>query len=145
MSTFTENYDFIKPSVEDPYDIQDFNENMDAIDALLAENETAMEQVNEKIGTPEDTGNNTVFGLLKNGGSLIKSIQHVTHTDTSSLIPISINPVDPEKCIVILERLQQSNEKFIEINYRLESSVLYAHIYASGYSAKAGFWIIEFY
>ena len=33
MSTFTENYDFIKPDNEDYYDIQDFNENMDAIDA----------------------------------------------------------------------------------------------------------------
>lgn len=32
MSTFTENYDFIKPDNEDYYDIQDFNENMDAID-----------------------------------------------------------------------------------------------------------------
>ena len=30
MSTFTENYDFIKPDNEDYYDIQDFNENMDA-------------------------------------------------------------------------------------------------------------------
>ena len=30
MSTFTENYDFIKPDNEDYYDIQDFNENMDS-------------------------------------------------------------------------------------------------------------------
>ena len=37
MSTFTENYDFIKPDNEDYYDIQDFNENMDAIDAQLAQ------------------------------------------------------------------------------------------------------------
>ena len=39
MSTFTENYDFIKPDNEDYYDIQDFNENMDAIDAQLAQAE----------------------------------------------------------------------------------------------------------
>ena len=36
---FTENYDFIKPDNEDYYDIQDFNENMDAIDAQLAQAE----------------------------------------------------------------------------------------------------------
>ena len=68
MSTFTENYDLIKPDNEDYYDIQDFNENMDAIDAQLAQAEqkvaaiqasiaTAEESlaaINKKLGTPPD-------------------------------------------------------------------------------------------
>ena len=36
MSTFTENYNLIKPDEADYYDITDFNENMDTLDAALA-------------------------------------------------------------------------------------------------------------
>lgn len=53
MSTFTENYDFIKPDNEDYYDIQDFNENMDAIDAQLAQAEEKMAAVQAGIATAE--------------------------------------------------------------------------------------------
>ena len=87
MSTFTENYDFIKPDNEDYYDIQDFNENMDAIDAQLAKAEqkaaaiqasiaTAEESlaaINKKLGTPPD--GQSISSLLQNGGSVSRSIQ----------------------------------------------------------------------
>lgn len=49
MSTFTENYDFIKPDNEDYYDIQDFNENMDAIDAQLAQAEQRRRQFKQAL------------------------------------------------------------------------------------------------
>ena len=59
MSTFTENYDLIKPGSEDYYDVQDFNENMDTIDAQLAEAEAKiqtihaeLDAISERIGTP---------------------------------------------------------------------------------------------
>lgn len=55
MSTFTENYDFIKPDNEDYYDIQDFNENMDAIDAQLAQAEQKVAAIQASIATAEET------------------------------------------------------------------------------------------
>ena len=54
MSTFTENYDFIKPDNEDYYDIQDFNENMDAIDAQLAQAEQKAAAIQASIATAEE-------------------------------------------------------------------------------------------
>ena len=54
MSTFTENYDFIKPDNEDYYDIQDFNENMDAIDAQLAAAEQKAAAIQASIATAEE-------------------------------------------------------------------------------------------
>jgi len=35
MSTFTENYNLIKPDESDYYDVQDFNKNFDTIDTSL--------------------------------------------------------------------------------------------------------------
>ena len=54
MSTFTENYDFIKPDNEDYYDIQDFNENMDASDAQLAQAEQKAAAIQASIATAEE-------------------------------------------------------------------------------------------
>lgn len=65
MSTYTENYDLIKPDEEDFYDVQNFNENMDSIDMQMALTEEEIAGVSEKIGTSEDEITNTVFGKLK--------------------------------------------------------------------------------
>lgn len=72
MSTFTEHYNLIMPSQEDYYDVQDFNENTETLDSLLYEQETAIANVGEKvdgvadkIGTPEDQGTDTLFGIMK--------------------------------------------------------------------------------
>lgn len=78
MSTFTEHYNLIMPSLEDYYDVQDFNENTEALDGLLFEQETAIANVGEKvdgvaekIGTPGDEGEDTLFGALgKHGGEI---------------------------------------------------------------------------
>ena len=71
MSTFTEHYNLILPSLEDYYDVQDFNENTEALDGLLFEQEQAIagvketaEEISQKIGTPEDEGEDTLFGAL---------------------------------------------------------------------------------
>lgn len=87
MATFTEHYNLIKPSEEDYYDVQDFNENMDAIDTQMMETaqetaQTAAEVagIGEKIGTYGDTQPETIFGQLHgisgrgNTVSAVKSI-----------------------------------------------------------------------
>ena len=118
MSTFTENYDFIKPDNEDYYDIQDFNENMDAIDAQLAQAEqkaaaiqasiaTAEESlaaINKKLGTPPD--GQSISSLLQNGGSVIRSIQYVVYAAPKTPSyggTLTIQEVAPEKTFVITE------------------------------------------
>ena len=51
MSEQTVNYHFIKPQPEDFVDVQDLNDNFDSIDAILKEQEDALEGL-----TPEDIG-----------------------------------------------------------------------------------------
>lgn len=147
MSTFTENYNLIKPDANDYYDIQDFNENMDAIDALMAEQETAAEQINEKIGTPADVGSSTVFGLLKNGGSIIKSIQRIVHSeDCNGTVTKAINPINTNKTIVLFERLHDGIDYLRKVDYTLNSDSLILKNMQINVSnpASFGFWIIEF-
>ena len=156
MSTFTEHYNFIKPGEGDFYDIQDMNENMDTLDGLLAENEAATENINEKIGTAEDTGTGTVFGKLnqlssgsKTGLTAIKSIQHIFYTPPGNTTSgsIEIEAVDPSKCIVIFERLKEYiNSSLPALKYTLHENSLtftFANL-ASGSIREYGFWIIEF-
>lgn len=91
MSTFTEHYNLIMPSLEDYYDVQDFNENTEAIDGLLYEQESAIahvgekaDQILERIGTPEDTGTETLFGRTKelfyfpNQEKVVQHMENVT-------------------------------------------------------------------
>ncbi len=168
MSSFTENYDLIKPSSEDYYDVQDFNENMDAIDAQLAQTETrlsavdaqlteaesALAAISKKIGAAGDTGSTTLFGLLGNtSASPIKSIQYVRYTaaaDTASG-NVAISTVDPEKCIVLFERLKDNyaEKKLYGINYTLTASALtFTHDAKAGSIWRDnlfGFYIVEFY
>ncbi|MBQ2924788.1 MAG: hypothetical protein IJE57_04355 [Anaerotignum sp.] len=149
MSTYTENYNLIKPEAEDLYDINDFNENMDAIDTMMARQEDAMNEVSEKIGTPADSGSQTIFGKLNNsGGGCIKSIQRVeiilkTNGGSSTT---SINTVDPNKCLVFLDRLDDETGFDTEISYTLNSNSLVVST-KSGYSVniKLLFQIAEFY
>lgn len=123
MSTFTENYDLIKPDLQDFYDVADFNENMDTIDTALSE--TAV--INEKIGEFTDTGSETVFGKLNSGGSVIKQIQsfEVKHkTDGANETVVDIKPVNPEKCVVLMERIQDSSVLKSTVRYVLTENTL---------------------
>ena len=166
MSTFTENYDFIKPGNEDFYDIQDFNENMDASDAQLAQAEERVAAVqagiasaeeklgiiNAKIGSPADSGKNTIFGCLQNTPtSIVKSIQYVEYsiakeTDSGS---VAIQEVNPEKCFVIFERLENGYTTLTRLQYKLTATALnFSHQNISYMNIKStlfGFWIIELY
>ena len=139
MSTFTENYDFIKPDNEDYYDIQDFNENMDAIDAQLAQAEqkaaaiqasiaTAEESlaaINKKLGTPPD--GQSISSLLQNGGTL------------------TIQEVAPEKTFVITERLNNISDSLVSFSYTLSSNAItIKHTGCNVDVVKIGFWVVEF-
>ena len=160
MSTFTENYDFIKPDNEDYYDIQDFNENMDAIDAQLAQAEqkvaaiqasiaTAEETlaaINKKLGTPPD--GQSISSLLQNGGSVIRSIQYVVYT--APKIPsyggsVTIQTVNLEKTFVITERLNNNFDSLINFSYTLSSNAITVkHTGCDVDTVKIGFWVVEF-
>lgn len=160
MATFTENYNLIKPSEEDYYDVQDFNENMDAIDGQMMETAAEVDGIGNKIGTAADKGTETVFGKLNQISDsmtgtevqLVKSIQHVTYSvsrETSSG-SCNISQVNPKRCIVLFERLQDSTSSgAARITYSLSATALY--VYHSSYSASSspsitvGFWVVEFY
>ena len=148
MATYTENYNLLLTEAEDYFDITDYNENFEAIDTLMAENDAVVNEVNKKLGVPDE--NETFFSLLKTGGSIIKSIQKVTYTivnDTTSG-SVSINTVNPKKCIVIFERLQNNFTYLTRINYTLnEDSLLIEHLSYNTNDIRSnlfGFWIIEF-
>lgn len=150
MSTFTENYNLIKPGEQDFYDIQDFNENMDTIDAQMMQAETELNGIGEKIGTPENEGD-TVFSLLsqKNAGTqFIKSIQYTTYTPTGNTITtatLNINTVDPAKCVVLFERLYNEEGSIHSVKYTLgENAISLKHTAAKG-GFTVGFWVVEFY
>ncbi|WP_337401500.1 hypothetical protein [Anaerotignum faecicola] len=160
MSTFTENYDFIKPDNEDYYDIQDFNENMDAIDAQLAQAEqkvaaiqasiaTAEESlaaINKKLGTPPD--GQSISSLLQNGGSVIRSIQYVVYAAPKTPSyggTLTIQEVAPEKTFVITERLNNISDSLINFSYTLSSNAItIKHTGCNVDVVKIGFWVVEF-
>lgn len=160
MSTFTENYDFIKPDNEDYYDIQDFNENMDAIDAQLAQAEqkvaaiqasiaTAEETlaaINKKLGTPPD--GQSISSLLQNGGSVIRSIQYVVYTAPKSPSyggTVTIQTVNLEKTFIITERLNNNFDSLLNFSYTLSSNAITVkHTGCDVDTVKIGFWVVEF-
>ena len=149
MSTYTENYSLINPDAEDFYNIEDFNENMDVIDETMTKQAEAMDEVSEKIGNPDDSGNQTIFGKLNNsGGGCIKSIQRVEIVlkANGGSNTTNINTVDPAKCLVFLDRLDDETGFDSEISYTLNSTNLTVTT-KSGYSVniKLLFQIAEFY
>lgn len=136
------------PEEDDYYNVADFNENFETIDALMAENEALIDEVNEKIGISYE--GETVFSLLKSRGNIIKSIQRVTfqmsaNTTTGTR---TINEVNPEKSFVIFERLHEYTNKSMKIDYTLNAtSIDFTHdSFSSGYLPDNlyGLWIIEF-
>lgn len=155
MSTFTENYNLIKPNEADYYDISDYNENMDTIDATLAATETAVEGVSDKIGEYSDTETETVFSklnqmnsILSQGSSPIKSLQRisVSISEGKTSTTATIKTVDPTKCIIIFERLKDgSSSSAVDYTLNATSLVITHAELSNSYTLKVGFWIIEFY
>lgn len=148
MATYTENYNLTMPEEDDCYNVGVFNENFEAIDTALAETESGINEVNDKIGTTDDNETGSVFGKLNalqntigNGFSIVKSIQHFT---TGADKTFKIQTVDPDKCIVILERLEIPSSKNISVTYKLNATTLETTFDSGNYGGSAGFWIIEF-
>jgi len=148
MATFTEHYSLIKPDEADYYDVSDFNENMDSIDGLIAESASAMAEISGKIGEAADTGEDTLFGKLNSGGSLIKSIQTVDLSSAAyqGSANKAINPVDPSKCIVLMQHLQDSTHHSAKVLYTLtENNISYTSTSNVSGELYLRFQIIEFY
>ena len=148
MATYTENYNLTMPEEEDYYNVEDFNENFETIDTLMAENEKATAEINEKIGTPEN--GETIFSLLKNSNSsIIKSIQtvSVSHgTINAKETVVNINTVTPSKCIVLMDRMEDSTSFDVAVSYTLAESKLTVNTKASSSGViTLQFQIIEFY
>lgn len=151
MSTFTENYNLIKPSEEDYYDVQDFNENMDSIDAQLAETEGEVAGIQGKIGSYGDTAPETIFGQfhrMSGNVSTVKSIHHhiYCNVDSTSFCHIPLGSVNPERCVVFWQHLKYAPD-WLEFSYTVETDNL--HVTHPSYAAddvmKVDFWVIEFY
>lgn len=151
MATYTENYNLTMPAEDDYYNVEDYNENFETIDSIMATNKAEMETISEKIGTPFEDGQ-TLFSLLQNDSSegltAIKSIQRVTFTASSGNTDgtCNINEVDTTKCIVLFERLSDStNSGCNGVQYTLKNTsiVINGNTISSG-KCIFGFWIIEF-
>ncbi len=154
MAKYTENFNLIKPEDDEYYDVADFNENMDIIDEALAKNEGS----SDKIGLPEDTVPNTVFGKLNGfissdgmGVRIIKSIQWQAASisgTTSASKDYALNTlVEPSRCIVLPYRLFDNSGYIGGFSFSLSSDTL--HVDFNGKTPSSivniGFWIIEFY
>ena len=142
---YSENYGFALPDDGDFYDIAPISENFDAIDTILAEGESKMEEISNKIGTPAENGQ-TLFSLLSSGGgSIIRSIQHLIQevTGTSIETDIAITPVNTDKTLVLVERLEENTNSGVgKIAYTLTTDNF--HLSLGNYHGTVGFWIIEF-
>ena len=148
MATYTENYSLLKPGDEDFYNVEDFNDNMDTIDTLLAENEAAVTNIDAKIGNPGDSGTNTLFGAVANAGgsgSVIKKIKYFSvsasgHTKKS----FNLGTVNINKTFVLMERLAESSNDLAEVDYSLSSTSLSVEVSSTSSAYSIGFWVIEF-
>lgn len=171
MANYTENYNLIMPAQEDYYDVQEFNDNMEAIDTGMAELDAEVSglgtkldaldtkvttlsgkinALDAKIGTQNDAaGTNTLYGLLKNNVPVFKSWNRYTYSNAASVSTgsISINEVDPTRCIVLVERLKNLSSELMNYDFTLNSteiSLNHAPIGAANHLILA-FTVIELY
>ena len=142
---YSENYGFALPDDGDFYDIAPISENFDAIDTILAEGESKMEEISNKIGTPAENGQ-TLFSLLSSGGgSVIRSIQRkkLDFVFSTKTTDFPITTVDTAKTIVLMERIfEESSNGAGKIDYTLSANNL--HVETGSYTGTAAFWIVEF-
>lgn len=146
--TYSENYNFSLPEDEDGYDIAPLSENFEAIDGILAEQETQAIEINEKIGTPTENGQ-TLFSLLENSSSegftAIKSIQQIiagcTSGETTTQISLK-KTVIASNCIVLMQPLTITGAiRSYTLN---NTSITTTHGNAMADKDKFCFWVIEF-
>lgn len=173
MANYTENYNLIMPAQEDYYNVQEFNDNMEAIDTGMAELEaevnglsakldemntklallttmnTKLTSLDEKIGTLEDAaGTNTLYGMLKKNPQVFKSWKRYTYsnTDPTTTVEIPIQEVDASRSFVLVERTCNSYNQLAEYSYILEDTKirLFHRTASTGY-LKLAFTVIELY
>lgn len=147
---YSENYNFALPEDGDHYDISPLSENFETLDGILSENESAVEEISDKIGTPAENGQ-TLFSLLANNNSgtgftAIKSLQRALSGNLQGKTSktIKINSVDPTKCLCILERLQDDCTVTEQLEYELNTDSVTFTAPGLNYIFTVGLWIIEF-
>ncbi len=163
MANYTKNYNLILPEQEDYYDVAQFNSNASAIDTQMAETEqkisglntkldnllTKINALDSKLGTAADTGSNTLYGLLNNRKEVFKSWNRYTYTNTGGQgnNKITITPVNPKKCIVLVERVLNTDTAIQPYQYVLNADHIYvshANWVSSGVLGLA-FTVVELY
>lgn len=163
MANFTDNYNLILPEQEDYYDVQEFNDNMELLDSAVGELAMEVEEVNpkldslddkltaldNKIGKSTDVAPNTIYGLLKAGGQLVKSIQRHGYSNGASSFSgvVNISAVDSDKCIVLVERTYNGSDSLLQYDYALsDTSITVSHPgYTSAGILRLAFTVVEFY
>lgn len=163
MANYTKNYNLILPEQEDYYDVAQFNSNASAIDTQMAETEqkisglntkldnllTKINALDSKLGTAADTGSNTLYGLLNSRKGIFKSWNRYIYTSIKSTFSgkITIQPVDPARCIVLVERLGTTDGTIKHYTYTLNESSIY--ITHSGWTSDGtidlAFTVLELY
>ena len=124
MATYTETYNLVKPDETDGYDVTVFNENWDTLDTELTTTAAQTESISDKIGSPNDTGTNTVFGKLNAGSSFIKSIQStdIGIKANGGNVNLSLQTVNPSRCLVIMQRLKDDTHLNTKVIYTLSET-----------------------
>ena len=147
--TYSEHYNFALPADADGYDISPLSENFETLDGILQGAELGIGQINEKIGTPAESGQ-TIFSLLGSkaaaGLTAIKSIQRIGsgNLQQKKEISVAINPVDPTNCLCILERLSNDTDILLSVAYTLGTDSVTFTTKGLNHEFIVGLWIIEF-
>ena len=106
----TVNYGFNMPDLEDFYNIEDFNENMESIDTIIHENEISVNEMSSDIKSV--IGETTDTGATESTGTVMGKLNYIISAPSSPIKKIikgvskedevTISVSDPDKCIVIL-------------------------------------------
>ena len=145
MAVYTENYNLILPEGADPYDVEDYNENFRAIDGAFSSVEDALAE----IDTTLDSMAQKLDALAGKSSAAVKSIQTVQYSGdvgSQNSVNLSIQPVIPSRCIVIITRLYDSTGYKFNFNYTLGNNALTVNLMNSAMgSGTIQFQIVEFY
>ena len=95
--------------------------------------DTLIQQINaldNKIGTISDIGTNTLYGLLNTRKDVFKSWNRYTYINATTTLngSVAIQPVNPARCFVLVERISTSDGVERPYSYTLtESSIEVSH------------------
>lgn len=132
MATETTNYSLTKPEETDYYDVADFNNNMDIIDASMAATATqvgtvgdTLSQIAEYVGTPENEGD-TLFSQIGNSEVCIASRNYKYEQNYEDGVAYTYNQV------LMRYTARRSGSIYVEIDITsTNSSSGYMYVYAN--------------